>query len=204
MRWGMAMATLLDTCILRELHSPRPYWKVRRAVDDLWWDDLHLSVITFGIMEAGVTLLPQEFKQRRLRAWMNETRRKLAGNLHGIDHDTSVIWGKIVASAGRRRLKLPHHDSLIAATAKRHGFVVMTRNIGFFAPFQIEVFNPWGDLVETTYDFGDEPEIYSVAPGSNSSELAPSGSEGQSAEADEPEFTSDFTSASEGEFESAA
>lgn len=165
------MAYLIDTCVLRELHLPRPFWRVRRAVDDLWIEDVHLSVVTFAIMESGVLHLPQEFKQRRVRTWMQDVRRKLGNNLHGIDYETCVLWGQIMSSAARRRLRLPYHDSLIAATAKRHELAVMTRNVGYFAPFQIEVLNPWGDPKEIDYDFGEEPEDKTIQPGSTSAEL---------------------------------
>jgi hypothetical protein len=103
---------------------------------------------------------------------MKEVRRKLGENLHGIDYETSIIWGQIVTSAARRRLKLPFHDSLVAATAKRHGLTVMTRNVGYFAPFNIEIFNPWADPKESAYDFGEEPAEDRVEPGSTSAELS--------------------------------
>jgi len=166
------VAQLIDTCVLRELHLPRPFWRVRRAVDDLWWEDVHLSVVSFAIMEGGKQLLPQEFKQRRVKTWMQDVKRKLGNNLHGIDYETCLIWGQIMASAQRRRLKLPYHDSLVAATAKRHGFTVMTRNVGYFAPFNIEIFNPWGDPKESAYDFGEEPSDSRIQPGSTSAELS--------------------------------
>lgn len=165
-------ATLIDTCVLRELHLPRPFWRVRRAVDDLWWEDIRLSLVTFAILEGGVTELPQEFKQRRVRSWMRDTRRKLGENLLGVDYETGQIWGQILTSARRRRLRLPYHDSLVAASAKRHGLVVMTRNVGLFAPFNIEVFNPWADKQETGYDFGEEPAQPFSEPGSTSAELS--------------------------------
>lgn len=177
------MAYLIDTCVLRELHLPRPFWRVRRAVDDLWIEDVHLSAVTFAIMEAGVLRLPQEFKQRRVRAWMRDIHRKLGSNLHGVDYETCIVWGQIMTSAARRKLRLPYHDSLIAATAKRHGIPVMTRNAGCFAPFQIEVFNPWGDPKESAYDFGEEPEDKTVQPGTTSAELVvPGGDEVMGAE----------------------
>lgn len=173
------MPFLIDTCVLRELHLPRPFWRVRRAVDDLWMEDVHMSAVTFAIMEGGVLHLPQEFKQRRVRLWMQDIRRKLGQNLHGIDYETSIIWGQIMSSAARRRLKLPYHDSLIAATAKRHELTVMTQNIGYFAPFSIEVFNPWADPKENKYDFGEEPEDKSIQPGSTSAEFViPGGDDG--------------------------
>jgi len=162
---------LIDTCVLRELHLSRPFWRVRRAVDDLWIEDVHMSTVTFAIMESGAIRLPQEFKQRRVRMWMLDMRRKLGPSLHGIDYETSIAWGQIMSSATRRRLKLPYHDSLIAATAKRHTLTVMTRNVGYFAPFSIETFNPWEDPKESGYDFGEEPANKAVQPGSTSAEF---------------------------------
>ncbi|OYU49793.1 MAG: hypothetical protein CFE31_05440 [Rhizobiales bacterium PAR1] len=180
------MAYIIDTCVLRELHLPRPFWRVRRAVDDLWMEDVHMSIVTFAIMEGGAMLLPQEFKQRRVRTWMQDMRRKLGKNLHGVDYETCIVWGQIMTSASRRRLKLPYHDSLIAATAKRHELTVMTRNVGYYAPFQIEVFNPWADPKESAYDFGEEPVDKTVQPGSTSAEfLIPGGGEDSMAEAAE-------------------
>lgn len=172
------MPYLIDTCVLRELHLPRPFWRVRRAVDDLWIEDVHMSTVTFAIMESGAILLPQEFKQRRVRMWMLDIRRKLGANMHGVDYETSIIWGQIMSSAARRRLKLPYHDSLIAATAKRHELTVMTRNVGYFAPFGIEIFNPWGDPKESGYDFGERPASDAIEPGSTSAEFViPGGDE---------------------------
>lgn len=166
------MPMLIDTCVLRELHLPRPFWRVRRAVDDLWWEDVHLSIVTFAILEAGLMRLPQEFKQRRVRGWILDVKRKLGANLHGIDYETGQIWGQITASAAKRRLRLPPHDALMAATAKRYGFTMLTRNMGYFAPFNIEVMNPWGDPRDSTYDYGNEADIGPISPGTTSFDLA--------------------------------
>lgn len=165
------MAYLIDTCVLRELHLPRPFWRVRRAVDDLWIEDVHMSTVTFAIMEGGAIRLPQEFKQRRVRIWMQDMRRKLGKNLHGVDYEASIIWGQIMTSAARRRLKLPYHDSLLAATAKRHDLTVMTRNAGFYAPFGIQILNPWADPKDGDYEYGEEPEDKTIQPGSTSAEF---------------------------------
>ena len=165
-------AHLIDTCVLRELHLPRPFWRVRRAVDDLWWEDVRLSVVTLAIMESGRQLLPQEFKQRRVKLWMQDMKRKLGGGLLGIDYETAQIWGHIMTSASRRRLKLPYHDSLIAATAKRHDLTVITRNVGYFSPFNIPILNPWSEQQEEGYDFGLEADAPTEpVPGSTSAEL---------------------------------
>jgi predicted nucleic acid-binding protein len=168
---GVPVPYMIDTCVLRELHLPRPFWRVRRAVDDLWMEDVHMSVVTFAIMQGNVLRLPQEFKQNRVKNWMSEMKRKLGKNLHGVDYETSVIWGQIMTNASRRRLKLPYHDSLVAATAKRHELTVITRNVGCFAPFNIEVLNPWADPKESGYDFGEKPASDTIEPGSTSAEF---------------------------------
>lgn len=166
------MATLIDTCIMRELQLPRPFWRVRRAIDDLWWEDVRVSVISFAILQGGMLHLEQEFKQRRVRGWMQTLSRKLGGSLLTVDYETSLAWGKIANSAERRRLKLPFHDGLMAAIAKRHGLTVMTRNVGYFTPFNIEVFNPWASERDNSYDFGEEPAQFSIRPGSTSADLS--------------------------------
>ena len=166
------MATLIDTCILRELQLPRPFWRVRRAVDDLWWEDIRLSVVSFAVLQGGMLHLEQEFKQRRVRGWMQTLAWKLGPSLLTIDYETSLAWGKIVNSADRRRLKLPFHDGLMAAVAKRNNLTVMTRNVGYFAPFNIEVFNPWSTDRDTTYDFGEKPAVDAIAAGTTSADLS--------------------------------
>lgn len=192
------MPYLIDTCVLRELHLPRPFWRVRRAVDDLWMEDIHMSVVTFAIMQGNVLRLPQEFKQNRVKNWMSEMKRKLGKNLHGVDYETAVHWGQIMTNASRRRLKLPYHDSLVAATAKRHGLTVLTRNAGCFAPFNIEILNPWADPKDSGYDFGEKPLSDKIEPGSTSAEFlidnAPDalGDPG-------PDETSDFDAANAGD-----
>lgn len=197
------MPYLIDTCVLRELHLPRPFWRVRRAVDDLWFEDVHMSVVTFAIMQGNVLRLPQEFKQNRVKNWMSEMRRKLGKNLHGIDYETSVMWGQIMTNASRRRLKLPYHDSLVAATARRHELTVMTRNVGCFAPFNIEVFNPWGDPKESGYDFGEKPESDVIEPGSTSAEFLVSNAPDVLGEPDEHEALDD-ANAGDPDFDMAA
>jgi len=39
--------------------------------------------------------------------------------------------------------RLSVNDSLIAATAKVHGLILVTRNVSDFAPTGIQVVNPW-------------------------------------------------------------
>ncbi|TPW07757.1 MAG: hypothetical protein FD129_2524, partial [bacterium] len=61
----------------------------------------------------------------------------------------------------------------------RHELTVMTRNVGYYAPFSIEVLNPWGDPKDSDYDYGEKPENDAIEPGTTSAEfLIPGGDAG--------------------------
>ena len=42
-----------------------------------------------------------------------------------------------------RRSNTLIEDAMIAATAKQHGLIVVTRNVADFLPFGVQVFNPF-------------------------------------------------------------
>jgi predicted nucleic acid-binding protein len=54
-----------------------------------------------------------------------------------------LIWGRLQGESGQKGVILPVMDSLIAATAKAHGLVVVTRNIMDMERCQVKVCNPW-------------------------------------------------------------
>ena len=60
-----------------------------------------------------------------------------------IDTQTAHIWGNMTAVAQARGRTIPVSDGLIAATALRHGMVVVTRNVDDFSESGSTVLNPW-------------------------------------------------------------
>ena len=60
-----------------------------------------------------------------------------------VDLETSHTWGELAAAAQRAGKIAPASDGLIAATARRHGLHVMTRNTEHFAPTGVLLLNPW-------------------------------------------------------------
>ena len=136
--------------------------------------------VTFAHHGGRRDLLPQEFKQRRVRPGCRTSAGSSATICTGIDYETSLHLGPDHDLAARRRLKLPYHDSLVAATAKRHDLTVMTRNVGYFAPFSVEVFNPWGDRRKATMILARSRRIQTIQPGSTSANfLIAGGGEGR-------------------------
>ena len=63
-----------------------------------------------------------------------------------IDAETVRVWGESTAAAQKNGRIVSASDGLIAATARRHGLRVMTRNVDDFAPMGVMIVNPWGDI----------------------------------------------------------
>jgi predicted nucleic acid-binding protein len=136
---------LLDTCVLSELQRPQGSAAVRARVEELDADHLYLSVITFGELVKGITLLSPGARRRELERWLLGLEQHYSEHLLGIDSEVSRLWGEITARAQRNGIIIPATDGLIAATALRHGLHVMTRNTRHFAATGVPIIDPWDE-----------------------------------------------------------
>jgi len=139
------LRVLLDTCVLSELRRPKGHPGVRRAVDALGSDDLFVSVLSVGEIAKGIALLRESKNKRNLQAWLQALERDYADRVLPVDLETSHIWGELTAAAQKTGKIVPASDGLIAATARRHGLHVMTRNTEHFEPAGVLLLNPWAD-----------------------------------------------------------
>lgn len=139
------MRVLLDTCVLSEIRQPDGNRNVRRAVEEIADEDLYISVITVGEMIKGIELLEDGRRKRTLQSWLRTLERDYADRLLSVDRDAAHIWGELTAMVQKRGRVVSAGDGLIAATARRHGLHVMTRNIDDFEPTRAMVINPWED-----------------------------------------------------------
>ena len=137
------MRVLLDTCALSELRRPQPNDAVLRAIDALASEDLFVSVLSIGEIAKGIAVLKESKNRRALQSWLQTLERHYADRLLPIDLETSRIWGELTTAAQKMGRTIPATDGLIAATARRHGLHIMTRNIGDFEPAGVLVLNPW-------------------------------------------------------------
>ena len=139
------MRALLDTCVLSELRKPQIDAGVRQAVDELPDDDLFVSVISIGEIAKGIALLDDSRRKRGLQSWLQTLERDYAARILSVDRDTAHIWGELIATARKNGRIISASDGLIAATARRHGLHVMTRNVSDFEPTGAMLINPWAD-----------------------------------------------------------
>ncbi len=96
-------------------------------------------------MAKGIALLKESKIKRDLQAWLQALEQHYADRILHIDLETSHTWGELTASAQKAGKIVPASDGLIAATARRHGLHVMTRNTEHFAPTGVLLINPWAD-----------------------------------------------------------
>lgn len=138
------MRVLLDTCVLSELQRPGSEPQVRARVAEIDPEHLFVSVITLGELTKGIALLPVGERQRGLASWLLGLERRFAAQILPVDVEVARLWGELTASAQAQGNQIPASDGLIAATARRHGLHVMTRNTRHFAATGALILDPWG------------------------------------------------------------
>jgi len=141
------LRVLLDTCVLSELRRPKCHAAVRRAVEGLDSESLFVSVISIGEIAKGIALLRENRHKRTLQTWLQTLQRSYADRLLPIDLETCHIWGELTAAAQRAGRIVPACDGLIAASARRYGLHVMTRNTADFEPTGVLMVNPWEAVI---------------------------------------------------------
>ena len=138
------MKYLLDTCLISELVKKVPNVAVENWLDKQDEQNLFLSVLTLGELQKGISKLPDGTRKNELQIWVeHDLVERFAGRIIGVDLETALVWGKLQGDSEQKGERLPVMDSLIAATARACGFIVVTRNIKDIERCQVRVCNPW-------------------------------------------------------------
>ena len=130
---------LLDTNVISELRRVRPHGAVVAWLQQVADEDLHLSAVTLGELQAGVEITREQDPEKaaEIEAWLDQVAQ--TWNVLPVDGRIFRTWAKLM----HRR---PDHllaDALIAATALVHHFVVVTRNVRDFAVFEVSTLDPF-------------------------------------------------------------
>jgi len=134
------MKYLLDTNVLRELGKTSPHENVAawlKSVDDA---DLAISALTVREIAKGVV---------KLRKTKPDTAAALAatvaaifdafdGRILPIDRAVASIWGEALGESEKHV-----DDAGLAATARVHGLIVVTRNVKDFDGRGVKVIDPF-------------------------------------------------------------
>ena len=134
------MIYLVDANVLSEATKPVPDAKViawlRRNERQIAVDPIILGEIRFGIH-----LLAAGTRRSRLDKWFEEGIARIV--CVPWDALTGLRWAKLLVDLRKSGRSLPIKDSLIAATALVHGFIVVTRNTRDFRKAGVKVLDPF-------------------------------------------------------------
>ncbi len=130
---------LLDTNVVSELRKPRPHGAVVAWIKDQDEQQLFLSAVTLGELQAGIerTRHQDSSKATEIERWVDQ----LASSYQILPMDTRCFreWGRIM----HRKEDELIEDAMIAATARVHHLIVATRNEADFRSLDIRIFNPF-------------------------------------------------------------
>jgi predicted nucleic acid-binding protein len=139
---------LLDTNIISML-DPRRRSQAPALIDWLSRNgaSLFLSVMTIAEIDAGILKLRRERKAKRAAELENLLTAILADftdRVLPVDSDTARQIARLGELVYRQPIALP--DLIIAATAVRHGLILLTRNIRELGRLGIAARDPFVDL----------------------------------------------------------
>jgi toxin FitB len=130
---------LLDTNVISELRKVRPHGAVVTWMETLREDQIFLSAITMGELQAGIEMTGKQnaTKAREIESWLTEVERSFSF----VPMDSACFRESSRLMSGKSEAL--RDDAMIAATARVHGFTVATRNEKDFRHLGVEVFNPF-------------------------------------------------------------
>jgi len=132
---------LIDTNIISEIRKKRSSDRSVAA----WYasikdDEMYLSVLVAGEIRKGIELARRHdpAKATALERWLKEVDVAFGDRMLPIDRAITDEWGSMSA-----KRPIPVIDGLLAATAKVHGLILVTRNDAHVTELGAQVLNPF-------------------------------------------------------------
>src|SRR5450759_426186 len=131
---------LLDTNVVSELRKPKPHGAVVSWLTDLQEDQIVLSAVTLGELQAGVEITRRQdaVKAGEIEQWVDQL--ETSYRVLPMDSVAFRDWARLMHGKSDHLIE----DEMIAATARTQGLIVATRNESDFKRLNVAVFNPFG------------------------------------------------------------
>jgi predicted nucleic acid-binding protein len=117
---------LLDTNVLSELRKGRRMdARVRSWYHEVGTEEIWLSVLVVGELRRGIELVRRRDMRQAaaLERWLARLVQEHSEHILPVDHVVAEEWGRLSALRSGSLI-----DSLLAATARVHSLVLVTRN----------------------------------------------------------------------------
>ena len=130
---------LLDTNVVSELRRPHPNRAVLDWIVDVPAEQLFVSVVTIGEIQAGIEITGEQdvAKAEELELWLDRV--LVSYGVLPMDALALREWARLM----HRRSETITEDAMIAATAIVHRLTVVTRNVRNFRQFGVELQDPF-------------------------------------------------------------
>lgn len=130
---------LLDTNVVSELRRPQPHRSVLLWIAGVPSDQLFLSAVTVGEIQAGIENVRERdpHKAHELEVWLEQVI-----DSYGVLPMDAVAFREW-ARLKRRRSRALLEDAMIAATAAVHRLTVVTRNVRDFRRLGVPLLHPF-------------------------------------------------------------
>jgi toxin FitB len=129
---------LLDTNIVSEARRGSP--EATAWIRSVRGRNLHVSVITLGEIMRGIQLKERKDPKAAaiLAEWLIALRELHRETVLPVTEAVALEWGRLSAERSRNTA-----DGLIAATARVHDLILVTRNVADFEDTGVSIVNPW-------------------------------------------------------------
>jgi toxin FitB len=130
---------LVDTNVTSELRRPKPHGAVLEWLQRTAPAERCVSVVTIGEMQAGIELarLQDPAKAQEIEAWLDHIPELF--RVLPMDMACFREWARLMVGKSDQL----YEDTMIAATARVHDLIVVTRNVRDFEAFDVRVLNPF-------------------------------------------------------------
>ena len=135
---------LLDTNVISELRRARPHGAVLAWFQAVRPEEIAIPAVVIGEIQDGaeITRKQDQLKAEEIETWLDY----VLANFTVLPMDGPIFreWARLMAGKPDDL----SGDAMIAATARIHHMIVVTRNVRDFDGLAVEVFNPFSYTTE--------------------------------------------------------